>query len=251
MLIAMVMMMLSACGGGGGSATPAAVTQTYTGLEVEGGGEAGVASVVGTGDDAVYTYNYQGTPVDVTLDGATPIGGFVHITEGAIAKHIGGTTYSYSRFGVVATYYSYSGSSITPAAEAPRYVDGEVFYVGQKTSSMPTVGTASYSGHLTTLSISGQFQDASIGFDVNYGDKKIKGGFQDAGPALFGESLFFDGDIDGSDFSGTATASSWNNGGTFSGSFFGPDAEELGGTGVLSDSEDGALGFSFGAQKND
>ena len=85
MFVAIVMMMLSACGGGGG-ATPA-----YTGLEVETGEEVGVASVVGTGDDAVYTYNYQGTPIDVTLDGEA--GDFVHITEDGIGRYIGGTTY--------------------------------------------------------------------------------------------------------------------------------------------------------------
>ncbi len=249
-IVFIVGLMLSACGGGGGGATPTAVTQTYTSLYVEGGGEAGVASVEGVDAAAVYTYNFKGTDVDVTLSGISA-GTFYTSTEGAISKHIGGTTYSYSRFGVVAAYYSYGGSSITPAATAPLYVDGEVFYVGQKTSSMPTTGTASYSGYLTTLSITGQFEDAPIGFDVNYGDKKIEGSLKEPGSSLFGETISFDGTIDGSDFSGTATSSSWNNSGTFSGSFFGPNAEELGGVGMFSDSVEGALGFSFGAKKEE
>jgi len=247
MFVAIVMMMLSACGGGGGGATPAAVTETYTGLEVATGDDAGVASVVGVGDDAEYTYNYQGTPVDVTLSGISA-GTFYTSTEGAIAQHIGGTTYSYSRFGVVARNNSFSSSSIAPAIYIPEYEDGEVFYVGQKTSSMPTTGIATYLGHLTTLA-GGEFYDVSVGFDVNYGDKIMRGGLTapETG-SVFGESILFDGTIVGSDFSGTVTASSWDNGGTFSGSFFGPNAEELGGVGTLSDTEDRTIGFSFGAE---
>ena len=252
MLLAMVMMMLSACGGGGGgSVTPAAVTETYTGLEVATGADAGVASVVGVGDDAEYTYNYQGTPVDVTLNGLEA-GGFADITEGSITRHVGGTTYSYSRFGVVASTSSpMTGSSIAPAATAPdsEYIDGEVFYVGQKTSSMPTTGIASYLGHLTTLA-DGEFYDVSVGFDVDYGNKIIEGGFTAAEPgSVFGNDVLFEGAIDGSDFSGITSGDSWDNGGTFSGSFFGPDALELGGVGVLSDSENGTIGFSFGAER--
>ncbi len=245
MLLAIVMMILSACGGGGGGATPTAVTQTYTSLYVEGGGEAGVASVEGVDAAAVYTYNFKGTDVDVTLSGISA-GTFYTSTEGAISKHIGGTTYSYSRFGVVAAYYSYGGSSITPAATAPLYVDGEVFYVGQKTSSMPTTGTASYSGYLTTLSITGQFQDAPIGFDVNYGDKKISG---DA--TLDGTSMTFDeSSIIGSDFNGIISSSGPDNAGSYHGSFFGPNAEELGGAGTFNDGG-GTFGFSFGAKKEE
>lgn len=250
MLLAMAMMMLSACGGGGGgSVTPAAVTETYTGLYVATGDDAGVASVVGVGDDAEYTYNYQGTPVDVTLNGLEA-GGFVDITEGSITRHVGGTTYSYSRFGVVASASSpMTSSSIAPAAAASSYVDGEVFYVGQKTSSMPTTGIASYLGHLTTLA-DGEFYDVSVGFDVDYGDKTMKGGFAVPEPgSVFGDNVFFEGTIEGSDFSGVTSGDSWDNGGTFSGSFFGPDALELGGVGVLSDSENGTIGFSFGAER--
>jgi hypothetical protein len=233
-------LVLSACSGSGG-ATPAAVTDTYTGLYV-GGGEAGVASV---NEDEEYTYFFNGVPVDVTLSGTTPIGGFVDRTEGAIAKHIGGTTYSYSRFGVVASISSpMSGSSITPAATAPdtEYVDGEVFYVGQKTSSMPATGTATYSGYLTTLQ-DGEFNDAAVTFAVDYGDKTISG---DA--TLDGTNMTFDEDnIIGSDFSGTMLSGAAI-AGEYHGSFFGPNAEELGGAGTF-DGGEGTFGFSFGAEK--
>ncbi|MBN2768447.1 MAG: transferrin-binding protein-like solute binding protein [Campylobacterales bacterium] len=229
--VIVIAMILSACGGGGsGSAEPTATIATYTGLEAATGDDAGVASVVGVGDDAVYTYNFKGTPVDVTLDGISA-GTFYTSTEGAIAQHIGGTTYSYSRFGVIASYNTFSsGDHIT---------EGEVFYVGQKTSSMPTTGTATYHGHTTTLS-EGDFLDASVTFDVDYGSRKISGNVDDG-------MIFDETNIVGSDFSGTVSFEA-EAAGDYHGSFFGPNAEELGGVGTLGD-ESGYVGFSFGAQK--
>ncbi len=244
MLLAIVMMMLSACGGSsGGGATPAVVTQTYTGLEVVEGKEAEVASVVGTGDDAVYTYNYQGTPIDVTLNGLE-VDDFVRITGGDIALFVGGTSYSYSRFGVVASRFSLTGSSITPAAAAPLYDNGEVFYVGQKTSSMPTTGIAKYTGDLTTLSSNGDFYDGFVEFEVNYGGKTMEGT-----ATVFSQNMELDGTIDGSDFSGIMLSGP-ENVGSYHGSFFGPNAEELGGAGTFNDGG-GTFGFSFGAKKEE
>lgn len=114
---------------------------------------------------------------------------------------------------------------------------------------MPTTGYGTYIGMATTL-YGGEFvDDAYVTFAVSYGDKTIAG-FIETNP-VFGENALLDGTINGSNFSGTTSGDSWDNGGTFSGSFFGPNAEELGGVGVLSDSEDGTIGFSFGAKKID
>jgi hypothetical protein len=227
--VIIVAMMLSACGGGGGSATPAAVTDGYRALYAATGEEAGIASVEGVDDDAVYTYNFRGIPVDVTLDGIVA-GTFVNIEEGAIAKHIGGTSYGYSRFGVIATYNAF-GSGDT-------YTNGEVFYVGQKTSSMPATGTATYYGHATTLS-EGDFVDVDVTFDVDYGSRKISGNADDG-------MIFDETNIVGSDFSGTVSFET-EVAGDYHGSFFGPNAEALGGVGTISQ-EDDNIGFSFGAK---
>lgn len=234
-LVFIVGLMLSACGGGGGGAEPAAVTppaDTYTGLDAATGEEAGVASVDGVDDAAVYTYNFKGTPVDVTLNGLEA-DDFVNTTEDVIARHIGGTTYSYSRFGVVASY-----SAMTTE---DHITDGEVFYVGQKTSSMPTTGTATYSGYLTTL-LDGEFSDATITFNVDYGESTIGGAITDG-------YVFDTGAIVGSDFSGTVSANSFDVVGAYHGSFFGPNAEELGGVGTIDGAGVENFGFSFGAQK--
>ena len=96
----------------------------------------------------------------------------------------------------------------------------------------------------------GEFIDASVGFEVNYGERTIVG--EMSNEPIFGERVDFDGTIEGSDFSGglavTYGGELYDNAGTFSGSFFGPNAEELGGAGVLSDGER-TIGFSFGAEK--
>ncbi len=229
-IVFIVGLVLSACSGSGGAA-PAAVTDTYTGLYAATGGEVGVASV---NEDDEYTYFFNGVPVDVTLSGTLPISGFVDTTGGGIARHIGGTTYSYSRFGVVASF-----DNFTPG---DTYTNGEVFYVGQKTSSMPVTGTAIYSGYLTTLQ-GGEFNDATVTFSVDYAGNTISGN------TLDGISMIFDeGIIIGSDFSGTVSSGTTEIVGGYHGSFFGPNAEELGGVGTF-DNGGGTFGYSFGAKK--
>ena len=229
-IVFIVGLVLSACSGSGGAA-PAAVTDTYTGLYAATGGEVGVASV---NEDEEYTYFFNGVPVDVTLSGTLPISGFVDTTGGGIARHIGGTTYSYSRFGVVASF-----DGFTPG---DTYTNGEVFYVGQKTSSMPVTGTAIYSGYLTTLQ-GGEFNDATVTFSVDYAGNTISG---DA--TLDGTIMTFDvGIIIGSDFSGTVLSGAAI-AGEYHGSFFGLNAAELGGVGTFDDGG-GTFGYSFGAKK--
>jgi hypothetical protein len=240
-VVFIVGLILSACGGGGGGgATPTAVTDGYRGLYAATGEEAGVASVDGVDAAAVYTYNFRGTPVDVTLNGLEA-GGFVETKESPIARYIGGTTYGYSRFGVVASYDTFGTEHIT---------NGEVFYVGQKTSSMPTTGEATYNGMASSL-YEGAFINNDIQIFVDYGVRTITGRMDN--DPIFGEDVLFDGTIEGSDFSGDLAATydgtTYDNAGTFSGSFFGPDAAELGGVGVLSDGVDRTIAFSFGAEK--
>ena len=231
LIVFIVGLVLSACSGSGGT-TSAAITDTYTGLYTATGDEAEVASVVGVDVAAVYTYNFQGVPVDVTLSGMTA-SGFVDTAGGGITRHIGGTTYSYSRFGVVASF-----DGFTPG---DTYTDGEVFYVGQKTSSMPITGAAIYSGYLTTLQ-GEDFYDATVTFNVDYGDKTISGNTLGVISMTFDEGI-----INGSDFSGTVLSGT-EIAGEYHGSFFGPNAEELGGVGTFDD-EGGTFGYSFGAKK--
>ena len=81
-----------------------------------------------------------------------------------------------------------------------------------------TTGNGTYIGMVTTL-YGGEFvDDAYVTFAVSYGDKTIAG-FIETNP-VFGENALLDGTINGSNFSGTTSGDYWDNGGTFSGSFF-------------------------------
>lgn len=207
----------TACGGGSSSSevisTPS--TETSNGTETPSATASGIRFGQGNSVDnkvtfasGNYTYNYNGTKVDISPSGFN-VNKILNLTSNGIKSATGGTTYSYSRFGAVS-----SSTDLTKA---------DFYYVGTKTASMPTTGTATYSGQIVDSTLANS--DAT--FNVNYGDKTINS-----------SSLALSGTISGSNFSGTVT------GGTFNGAFFGPNAEELGGIGTTNNSN-----FSFGAKK--
>lgn len=228
-IVSATVLSFTACGGGGGSSSPyllsvpatttttttttapttpaTAVASTTSSKSIKGlnGGATtgGISSSGGT-----YTYNYNGTSVNVSPSGIVA-GSILSMTNNGIQYATGGTTYSYSRFGGVSTPADLTKS--------------ELYYIGTKTASMPTTGTATYSGKI----IDNKLANSAATFNVDYGAKTINS-----------TSLSLNGNITGSDFAGTVT------GGTFNGSFFGPKAEELAGVGTTNGS-----GFSFGAKK--
>lgn len=221
-LLSIALLSFTGCGGGSGggndvvtppstatSSTTTTTTTSYQGLYGVGAANAGTASVSSTG---AYTYNYNGTSIDLTSTGMSA-GGVVSTTTGGVKKVVGGSTYSYSRFG-----------GIAPSTDLAK---SEVFYVGTKTTTMPTTGTATYSGYVVDSSLANN----AVNFNVDYGAKTITGSTSTLN--------FTNGTITGSDFAGTASGN-----GTFKGSFFGTNAAELGGTGTTAGNA-----FSFGAKK--
>ena len=212
----------------GGTTTPA--NSVFQGAKTSDGAAAGTATYDAT--NAKYTYNFNGTEIDVTSRGITA-GTVVDMTVGANKQMIGGTTYAYSRFGAIGSIDNVK--------------TGDVFYMGQKTVNMPTSGVAVYKGLGIGMADSDgagvAFSHAPVSFDVNFGAKTISGKVEGDSAIRFDHAP-----ISGNSFAGKL--SDGDIGGTYSGSFFGPAAEELGGIGKFNLDADGDGGaFSFGAKK--
>ena len=104
---------MSACGSGGSGSgvsnsnptTPTPPTKpTVTEFKQAGYGSQGTASTnlaAATSDGAKYTYQYEGKTLDITLPNIKA-GTVVSSTDGSgLTTVVGGSTYSYSRFGAV------------------------------------------------------------------------------------------------------------------------------------------------------
>ena len=242
--------LLSACGSGGsgsgvssssgssgtgtgGTTTPIVTNSTFQGAKNIGGGSAGTATYNAAAGK--YTYNFNGTEIDVTSKGITA-GTVVDMTVGSNKQMLGGTTYSYSRFG-----------AIGPVGNLDA---GDVFYVGKETASaaMPTTGSAVYKGQAIGLDSDENnqytFVNVPLTMNVDFGAKVISGNA--------GNITFNPGQIAGSGFSGSLVGSGeYAQTGSYQGAFFGPSAEELGGLGKLNPDVDGNddFSFSFGAKR--
>ena len=215
-------------GTSGGTTTP--VNSVFQGAKILDGAAAGTATYDAA--KAKYTYNFNGTAIDVTSRGITA-GTVVDMTVGGNKQMLGGTTYAYSRFGAIGPVGNLDAA--------------DVFYVGQKTVNMPISGTAVYKGLGIGMADSDgagvAFSHAPVSFDVNFGAKTISGQV-DGLPTRFNQAP-----ITGNSFAGTL--SNGTQSGSYAGSFFGPAAEELGGIGKFNIDVDGNDNdvFSFGAKK--
>lgn len=233
---------LSACGSGGSGSgvsnsnptTPTPPTKpTVTEFKQAGynspKGTASTNLATATSDGAKYTYQYEGKTLDITLP-STKAGTVVSSTDGSgLTTAVGGSTYSYSRFGSV-----FSKNQSSPS---------EVFSVGVPTSNMPTTGSAQYKGLLLGAGMTSDRQAFHTQFDVSFADKTLTG----SGNTVDGTKVyeFRDGKIAGNAFAGVFAHPAAETAGTFAGQFFGPNAAELGG---YAHAEDGYT-FSFGAKK--
>ncbi|WP_058913649.1 Slam-dependent surface lipoprotein [Entomohabitans teleogrylli] len=115
-----------------------------------------------------------------------------------------------------------------------------VFYTGEATaaSSVPTQGTATYTG---TGMRNGASSVAS--FNVDFAARTINGNIDAA--ENFGSAIAMQGSLNGGGFSGSAETDGQT--GTFTGHFYGPQAQELGG---MAEFADNAKSASFGAAAN-
>ncbi|MBS1174338.1 MAG: hypothetical protein H6R05_469 [Burkholderiaceae bacterium] len=218
-------------GGGtsGGTTTPTTPTNSvFQGVKSLDGAAAGTATYDAA--NAKYVYNFNGSQIDVTSRGITA-GTVVDMTVGGNKQMIGGTSYAYSRFGAIGPVGNLDAS--------------DVFYVGQKTVNMPTSGAAVYKGLVIGMKDGDgvAFDYAPVSFDVNFGAKTISGKVEDDSAIRFEQAP-----ISGNSFAGKLLDD--DKGGSYSGAFFGPAAQELGGIGKFNLDADGESGaFSFGAKK--
>ena len=230
---------LSACGSGGSgsgvsNSNPTTPTKpTVTEFKQAGyNGPKGTISTnlaTATSDGAKYTYQYEGKTLDITLP-STKAGTVVSSTDGSgLTTVVGGSTYSYSRFGAV-----FSANHESPS---------EVFSVGVPTSNMPTTGSAQYKGLLLGDGMTSDRQAFHTQFDVSFANKTLTG----TGSTVDGVQVyeFRDGKILNNTFAGVFAHPAADTAGTFAGQFFGPNAAELGG---YAHGQEGYT-FSFGAKK--
>ena len=255
--------LLTACGSSGGGSgvtnntpsnnTPSANTTTSPAFKLrnlDGTYNLSEAQVDASGRYIISSrmFRVSGNPinVDVTLPSITS-NGITTIVQGAnnLTESIGGAGYSYSRFGMLSQTNDIGNS--------------EVFYVGKQTITMPTTGKITYMGNAVTSGVDWKsVAQSSNKFTVDFGAKTINGtvgSFGQQSSSAFSNVIVGDttltGKINGSTFSGTtstplASKAQPTLSGSFSGAFFGPNAEELGGTG---NQYAGGRTFSFGAKK--
>lgn len=129
--------------------------------------------------------------------------------------------------------YTKFGLAQIPSQRQNELVHSYYLAYGQTTpaSSMPTTGVATYQG--TAINSLNALERPAT-FNVNYGTKQINGDID--------KQLFLNAEIIGATFSGSKDGIRMN------GRFFGPNAEELGGTYSSISNPDGVVG-SFGARK--
>lgn len=209
---------------------PQTSSYTFQGVKVAEGTSAGLAVADSSGK---YTYNYNGSVVDITYKGISA-GQIINLDVGDVNQVVGGSTYSYSRFGAMA-----------PKGHAEK---GEVFYMGQLTANMPTTGTAVYKGLAVDRWVTDTgvkiFNSSPVMFNVDFAKKTLSGSTE-------GNIYMFEAaPISGNHFAGNLKYGQFITG-NYAGSFFGPNAEELGGIGQFKPDADGndAGAFSFGARK--
>ncbi|EFX90782.1 hypothetical protein HMPREF0027_2169 [Actinobacillus ureae ATCC 25976] len=146
--------------------------------------------------------------------------------------------YSAVRFGVLDSY-------------GPE-VDSYMFYNGSPTASMPTSGTATYTGHAIIAGNTKQFDEhdwlkGTSQFNVDFGSKKLNGSLNI--DTL--DAVNITADISGNSFAGAANSNSFPTKANVEGKFYGENAKELGGMirDVSNIGSDTSWGAVFGASQ--
>lgn len=127
---------------------------------------------------------------------------------------------SYTRYG-----YMKNGTNATPYIFAQGHVT---------TDNMPTIGTATYTGNATHVA-NGNIEHANAEFSVDYGKKTVNGTITPTSGIVHR----LDATISGNRFSGNGNMIT-------NGQFYGPNAEEMGGT---YQNRIGNINGAFGAKK--
>lgn len=230
------MLALSACsssGGGGGSSfnstttSPATPTVTTTNSSIQGNirplTSQGVAraNTTTTATTAVNKLVIDGKTIDFIPQGFSA--NSINITANNQARIGGSSNLAYTRYG-----YVKEGANGTPY----------LFSQGQVTATMPTTGTAVYTGnatHVVSDTTTPRITQHNARFNVDYGKKTVTG-------TIFSTNqVGLNATISGNKFSGTSTQ-----GYRTDGYFYGNDAAELGGT---YSNASGTISGAYGAKK--
>lgn len=185
---------------------------------------------------------------------AQPFGGGVFLLQGVSANRqnevnvSGGSGWDYQNYGVWATGIN-SGNGGNAGAVS----------VGSVTpaSGMPTTGTATFTGNTAgyvVISGSPSNYGASMSASVNFGARTIN--FQTTGTTLADGTALAGGNLTGlfvygagsSQFAGAVATVNGGLKGSAAGSFYGPTAQEIGGTYSLSGAVGGMVG-AFGGKR--
>ena len=161
-------------------------------------------------------------------------GGFTDISDSTGHSVVSGSKFSYVRFGSN-TYFENNGTNVTKAYNS--FAIGDITPV----NAVPTSGKATYAGDATIGIDSTTFLKGTSSFNVDFGAKTIKG---NATNGAF--TLPLEGQINGNAFNGT------KDGIQMQGNFYGPQAQELGGTysgQVLDNGSYKSFMGAFGAKK--
>lgn len=230
---------ISACGsnGSGSGTTPTPVPQPNPRSQVPIAEETFCQALTGcpqpgyNASTGQYFYRaYDGTIYDLSPTPNVPDGIATIYEPGGATLAVGNTTYAYSRYGSFLTTH-----------------DKDVFYTGSVTaaSAVPTTGTAVYTGGaMLGMYTNRGVANAHMRYEVDFSKNTIIAS-SESFSAYVPMVLSLNGKLSSNGFSGNATLDSAT--GTFTGHFFGPAAEELGGKATFSSRPD--LNASFGGKK--
>lgn len=212
LMIVLVSMGLAACGGsiGGNTGVPDPAPIKGNHVELVNGTPINAVSLPASNDFNQITID--GKSFAIYPAGTTSNRDIHTIIDPAKMLEVGGSsTYRYSRWGF---YYD--------RATDKQYTFAQV----QATASMPTTGTARYSGRAIQVQYSGTNNTprrrGTSDFNVDFGAKTITGNINMRSSPVIALS----GNITGNQFSGTHATSGY----TMNGYFAGPNADEIAGT---------------------
>lgn len=207
---------------------------------------------------ATYTHSF-----DLSTASASPLSGYLQVVD---TPQSGGT---YQHTLVIDPNLSYSAYGVwlnTPATGTA--LQTGAYSVGQWTpaANVPTTGTASYSGSTVGLLVQpsgGYVLSGDASLTANFAAMTVAGSLTNmkainngTGVSSAWDNMAMSANISGNGYNGSIASSSTSTltpgalNGAVSGHFYGPHAEETGGTWWATDGSSTAAVGSFGAKKN-
>lgn len=229
--------MLAACGSSGGSDNQASPNKTVTNnasstsnnpnnsatnTSSKNSTHTGHASVIGkasvtkVSDPSLSKITVEGKDIQISYPGISSAGWqSMKIGNGNKALFVCCGKYSDTKFG---------------AYEGGENGNAYFFHNGKATQNMPTIGTATYNGHVIIAGKTSHFDDedylkGTSQFTANFADKKLLGTLN----VNTMKAVTVNANISGNDFNGTASSDDFASPANVVGKFYGDKAKELSG----------------------